>query len=139
MRRDVGGSVAVADRVGVIAPIGILAVAILALMAPLAFAAGDVVLQEYEIPFAESLSLGKFAARLLDIADILVPHDHGRAHGRFTVKLHISSADPSHFHLQQSTVGGDLRHRKFADLSRLRCDSYRGEHALHSLFLSSGI
>jgi hypothetical protein len=77
VRRALGGGVAVADAVRVGAPVGVLAVAVLALVAPLALAAHHVVLDEDEVAFLETLAPGELAARLGDIADVLVAHDHG--------------------------------------------------------------
>src|SRR6266704_1323737 len=60
------------------APVGILAVAVLAQVAPLALAAHDVVLDEHEVAFHEAFAPGELATRLGDGADVLVAHDHGR-------------------------------------------------------------
>ena len=75
MRRLLGRGVAIADRIGIVAPVGVLAMPVLAEMAPFAFAACDIMLDEDEIAFLEALALREFAARLGDRADILVPHD----------------------------------------------------------------
>src|SRR5215472_11510589 len=81
MGRLLGRGVAIADGVGVAAPVGIFAVPVLAEVAPLALAAGDVVLHEHQIALLETLAPGELAPRLGDDADVLVAHDH-RALGR---------------------------------------------------------
>src|SRR5262249_44654764 len=86
-----GRGVAVADGVGVTPPVGVFAVTVLAEMAPLALATGDVVLDEYQVALLETLAPGELAARLGDDADVLVAHDH-RTLGRWgLVELHIGS------------------------------------------------
>jgi hypothetical protein len=75
MRSAFGRCVAITDAVGIEAPVGILAMTILAEMAPLTFAAGDVVLDEHEVALLETLAPGEFATSLSDRADVLVAHD----------------------------------------------------------------
>ena len=75
MRSALGRCVAMTDAVGIEAPVGILAMTILAEMAPLAFAAGDVVLDEHEVALLETLAPGEFATSLSDRTDVLVAHD----------------------------------------------------------------
>ena len=72
MRRLLGGGVAVADGVRVGAPVGVLAVAVLPGVAPLALAAGDVVLDENQIALLEALALSELAAGLGDVPDVLM-------------------------------------------------------------------
>src|ERR1044071_1478 len=71
MRRLLGRGVAVANGVWVGAPVGVLAVAILAGVTPLALAARYVVLDEDKITFLEALALGELAAGFGDDADVL--------------------------------------------------------------------
>src|SRR5271170_4150748 len=92
MRRLRGGGVAVADGVGIGAPIGVLAVPILAGMAPFAFAATDIMLDKNQVAFLKTLAAGEFAAGLGDDADILMPHDDGGARRRVLVKFHVGAA-----------------------------------------------
>ena len=104
MGGHVGCGVSVADRAGVVAPVGVFAVTVLAQMAPLAFAARDVVLDEDQVSFLEALAFGELAARLVDVADVLVPHDHRRARRRLLVQPDVGSADSRDLHLQQGAV-----------------------------------
>src|SRR5262249_33291715 len=85
MRRALRRRVAIANGVGVRAPVGRFAVAILAAMAPLALAAGDIVLEEHEVAFLEALALRELAAGFGDRPDVLVTHDHGTACERLLV------------------------------------------------------
>src|SRR5258705_213402 len=102
------------------APVRVFAVTVLAEVAPLAFAAGDVVLDEYQIAFLKPLAPGELAPRLGDGADILVAHDHRALGRRRLVKLDIGSADSGDLHLHQGGVVRDIRHRVFADLGLAR-------------------
>src|SRR5216684_2428361 len=77
MRRLLVGRVAVADRVGIGAPVGVLAVSVLAEMAPFAFAAHDVVLDKDQVALLEALAARELAAGLGNHPDVLVPHDGG--------------------------------------------------------------
>src|SRR5262249_42081131 len=108
--------VAVANGVGVAAPVGVFAVAILSEVAPLAFAAGDVMLDKDQIAFLEALAAGEFAPRFRDHSDFLVAHDHRLFGRRRFVKFTIVSADSGDLHLHQRGVPRDTRHRIFADL-----------------------
>ncbi len=128
MRRLLGRSVAVADGVGIGAPIGVLAMPVLAGVAPLAFAAHDVVLDEDEVAFLESLAPGEFAARLGDGADILMPHDRGRVARRVLVELDVGAADAADLHLHQRGVLRDVRHGIFADFGLARSGPHRRQH-----------
>src|SRR5215467_683969 len=78
MRGFLGGRIAVADAVRIVAPVGVLAMPVLPLMTPLALAAHDVVFDEDEIALLEALTPRELAPGLGDDADILVPHDHRR-------------------------------------------------------------
>ncbi len=131
MRRFLGRGVAVADAVGVGAPVGVLAVAILAQMAPLAPAAHDVVLDEHQIAFLEALAPGELAARLGDGADVLVAHDHRCIGRRRLVQLDVGPADPGDLHLHERAVLRDIRHGKFADFGPARSNSHRRLHFFH--------
>src|ERR1700733_4932918 len=77
MRRLFRRGVAVTGSVGIGAPVGVLAVPVLAGMAPFALATTDIVLDKDEIAFLKSLATAEFPAGLGDDADILVAHDHG--------------------------------------------------------------
>src|SRR5262245_65737290 len=77
MRRLFVGRVAIADGVRVGAPVGVLAMPVLAEMAPLALAAHDVVLDKDEVPLLEALAAGGLATRLAGEVDIPVLHDGG--------------------------------------------------------------
>src|SRR5664279_2554882 len=116
MRRALGRSVAVANALGIVAPIGILAVAILALMTPLTFAAHDIMLNKDQVALLEALSASEFLAGLGDVTDILVAHDCGRSIRWRLEQLHIRAADTGNFHLQQRRILRNVRHREFADL-----------------------
>src|SRR5712671_7018695 len=116
MRRLLGRGVAVADAVRVRAPVGVLAVAVLAEVAPLALAAHDVVLDEHQVAFLEALAARELAPRLGDDADVLVAHDHRGAGGRGLVQLDVGAADAGHLHLHEGAVLGNIRHGEFPDL-----------------------
>src|SRR5476651_185252 len=120
MRGPARGGVAVADGIRVVAPVGVLAMTVLAEVAPLALAARDVVLDEDEVAFLESLAAREFAPRLGDVADVLVAHDHGLARRRCLVELHAGAAAAGDFHLHQRRVLGNVRHRKFLELGLAR-------------------
>ena len=117
MRRLFGGGVAVADGVGIFAPVGVFAMTVLAEMAPLAFTTTDVVLDENQVAFAEALAAREFAAGLGDVTDVLVAHDHGAWRRRSLVELDVGSANARDFHFEQSAIGGNLGHGKFANFS----------------------
>src|SRR5262249_57238611 len=72
MRHPLRRRIAIADRIGIGAPVGVFAMPILPGMAPLAFAAAHIVLDEDEIALLESLAAGEFAARLGGCAEIFV-------------------------------------------------------------------
>src|SRR5262249_61198597 len=135
--RLLGRRVAVADRIGIVAPVGILAVAVLAEMAPLALAAGDVVLDEHEVALAESLAPGELAAGLGDHADVLVAHDDRRVGRRLLVELDVGAADAGHLHLHEGAVGRDVRHGKLAQLRPARTGTHRRQNLLCHLNDSS--
>ena len=130
VRRLLGRGVAVADGVGVGAPVGVLAVAVLAGVAPLALAAHHVVLDEDEIAFLEALAPGELAAGLGDVADVLVAHDGGLVVRRVLVELDVGAADAADLHLHQRGVRRDVRHRIFADLGLARSGPHRRQHFL---------
>src|SRR5579864_9377041 len=100
MRGHTGRCIAIADGVGVVTPVRVFAVTVLAPMTPLALAARDVVLQEYQVPLLESLAFGERAAGPGDVPDVLMAHDHRSARRRFPVQPHIGSADPGDLHFQ---------------------------------------
>ena len=128
VRRLFVRGVAVADRVGIGAPVGVLAMAILTGMAPFALAAAHVVLDENEVALLEALAVGELAAGLGDVSNILVAHDGGLVVRRVRVELDVGAADAGHLHLQQCAVGRHVRHRIFADLSLARPGSDRRQH-----------
>src|SRR5258708_16711005 len=116
-----GRGVAITDGVGVEAPIGVLTVTVLPLIAPLALAAYDVFLNEYQVPFLETLAPGEFPACRCDVANILVTHNHGGVIRRWRlVQLNIRPANASDLHLHQGAVLPDLRHWEFAHLAFAR-------------------
>ena len=135
MRRLFGGGVAVADRLGVVAPVGVLAMAILAGVAPFALAAHDIVLDEDEIAFLEALAAGELATGLGDVADVLVTHDDGRRSRRMGVELDVGAADARDFHLHQRRVVGDIRHGIFAEFGFAGAGANRRENFLDHLGL----
>src|SRR5712691_6567325 len=114
MRRPLRGSVAVADRIRVGAPVGVFAVPVLSGVAPLAFAAAYIMFDEDEIAFLEALAAGEFTAGFGDGADIFMAHDHGRSRRWMLVELDVGAADATDFHFHQCGVLRDVRHRKFA-------------------------
>ena len=122
------GRIAVADRVRVGAPVGVLAVAVLALVAPLALAAHHVVLEEDEIAFLEALAARELGAALGDVADVLVAHDGGLVGRRLLVEAHVRAADAGDLHLEQRRVGRHVRHRILADLGGVRGGTDGGQH-----------
>src|SRR4051812_5276049 len=132
MRRPLGGGVAVADAFGVVAPVGVLAMPVLAGVAPLALAAHDVVLDEDDIAFLESLALGELPAGLGNDANVLVAHDDGRRSRRRLVKLDVGAANTGHLHLHERAVRRNFRHRIFADLGLAGAGPYRSEYFLHN-------
>ena len=115
-------------RVRIGAPVGVLAVAILAGVAPLALAAHHVVLDEDEVALLEALAVGELAAGLGDKADVLVAHDGGLVVRRMRVELDVGAADAGDLHLQQRAVRRNVRHRVFADFGLARCDADRRQH-----------
>ena len=120
MGRLFGRRVAVADGVGVVAPVSVFAVAVLAEVAPLALAASDVVLHEHQIALPETLAPCELAAGLGDKADILVAHDDRGAGRRRLVQLDVGPANARHLHLHKRGIFRDFRHRVFADLGLAR-------------------
>src|SRR6516162_924607 len=133
MRRPFRRGVAVADGVGIGAPVGVLAMPVLSGMTPLAFATRDIVLDENEIALLESLAAGEFAAGLGDGADIFVAHDHWSVRRRMFVGLDVGAADATDFHFHQRGILRNLRHRKFAQLGPALSDPYRRQYLLHDL------
>ena len=134
MRGLFGGGVAVADGVGVGAPVGVLAMAVLPGVAPLALAARHIVLDEDQIAFLEALALGELAAGLGDVADVLVAHDGGLVVRRMLVELDVGAADAADLHLHQRRVGRDVRHRVFADFGLARSGPDGRQHFLCHCF-----
>src|ERR1700732_2615594 len=116
MRSFFGGSVAVAYSIRVVAPVRALTMAVLAQMAPLALAAHDVMLHENQIAFLEAFAPGELAAYFSDVADIFVPHDHGSLGRWRCIHFHVSSANPTNFHPEQSAILRNFRHGKIANL-----------------------
>src|SRR3954454_23297717 len=108
MRRTLRRGVAVADALGVGAPAGVLAMPVLPLMAPLAFAAHHVVLDEDEVAFLEALPPNEFRAGLCNHADVFVTHDHGRRRWRRLVELHVGAANSGDLHLHERAVRRNL-------------------------------
>ena len=137
VRRLLVRGVAVADGVGIGAPVGVLAVPVLPGVAPLALAAADIVLDEHEVAFLEALALGELAAGLGDVADVLVAHDGGLVVRRVLVELDVGAADAGDLHLHQRGVRRHVRHRIFADLGLARAGSHGRQHFFcHVLVLS---
>src|SRR3954469_19904048 len=99
MRRSLRRGIAVADALGVGAPVGVLAMPVLPLMAPLALAAHHVVLDEDEVAFLEALAPNELRAGLRNHADVFVAHDHRRARGRRLIELHVGAANSGNLHL----------------------------------------
>src|SRR3954452_12620351 len=99
MRRALSRGVAIADAFRVVAPVGVLAMAVLPGVAPLTLAAHHVVLDEDEVAFLESLSLDEFRPGLGDDADVLVAHDDGRRRRRRLIQLDVRAADAGGLHL----------------------------------------
>src|SRR5205085_2307103 len=112
MRRQIGGGIAIADRIGVGVPIGGLAVAIFALMAPFAGHVRQVMFEQNTVPLFHSLALQPFTAGFGDDADILVTHDD--VFDFLAVILHIAAADAGDLHLDQRRLGIDFGHVEFA-------------------------
>src|SRR5262249_7541649 len=137
MRHPLRRRIAIADCIGIGAPIGVFAMPILPGMAPLAFAAAHIVLDEDEIAFLESLAAGEFAAGLGDSADIFVPHDHRGVRRRMLVELDVGAADAADFHFHQRGVLRNVRHGKFAQFGPAGADPHRRYYLLrHGRFLS---
>ena len=128
MRRLLGRGVAVADGVRIGAPVGVLAMAVLAGMAPFAFAAAHIMLDKDQVAFLEALARGEFAAGLGDDADILMSHDGRRVARRMLVELDVGAADAADFHLHQRRVRRDIRHRILADFGLARPRAHRRQH-----------
>ena len=133
MRRPLRRGVTVADGVRIGAPIGVLAMPILSGMAPLAFAARDIVLDKNEIAFLKTLAASEFAAGFGNGADIFMAHDHRRIGRRMLVKLHVGAADAADFHFHQSGILRNVRHGEFAQLGPAGSDTHRGKHLFHDL------
>src|SRR5581483_130055 len=64
MGRDLSRGIAIADGVGVVTPVGVFAMTVLAQITPLALATGDVVLQKHQVSFLESFASGELFAGL---------------------------------------------------------------------------
>src|SRR5215467_8574569 len=97
---------------------------IFAEVAPLALAAHDIVFQEYEVAFFETLTARKLAARACNNANVLVPHNHRSSRRRLFVHLDVSAANPGDLHFEQRAIAWDFRHREFTDLRFACADSY---------------
>src|SRR5215475_8608576 len=89
--RVLAGRVAVAAGVWIRAPVGVLAVTVLAEATPVTAIAPDVVLDEGPVTFPEAVPLGKVWAGPDDGADVLVAHDDGRRKRRVRVHLHVGA------------------------------------------------
>ena len=100
VRRLFRRSVSVPDRFRVISPIRVFAMTILAHVAPLAFAAHHIVLNEDEIPLFETFAARELTACARDDSDVFVAHDHGRLCRGLLIKLHVGPADAGNLHLQ---------------------------------------
>ena len=127
VRREVGRGVPVADRVGVVVPVGGLAVAVLTLVVPLALHAGQIVLQEHEVAFLDALALQELLPGLGDDANVLMAHDHRTGGQRLGVVADVTPADAGDLHLQESRVLVDLRDRELARLHLARPDLHHGQ------------
>src|SRR5688572_28780910 len=119
--------VAVADAIGIGAPVGVFAVTILTLMAPFALATHHVVLDEYQVAFLEALAPRELAPSLGDGPDILVAHDGRRGPRRVLVELDVGAADAGDLHLHERRVLRHVRHWKLADLHLAWADPDRSE------------
>src|SRR5580693_2727725 len=139
MRRLFVRRIAVADGVGIGAPVGVLAMPILPGMAPLALAARHVMFNEDETALLEPLAAGEFTAGLGDSADVLVAHDSGLVVRRMLVELDVGAADAADLHLHQRRVLRDIRHGIFADFGLARPGTHRRQYFFSHFrsFLSS--
>src|SRR5262245_54109150 len=135
VRRLFGGGIAVADAVGVVAPVGVLAVAVLPGVAPLALATHYIVFDEDQVAFLEALAAHEFPTRLGNDADVLVPHDHRGLRRRAGVELHVGAADARDLHLHQRRVFRNLRHWELADLGLAR----RRAHGRQDFFAHTSV
>src|ERR1700733_4399910 len=120
--------VAVADSVGIGAPIGVLAMAILTGVAPFALPARPVVLDKDEVSLLETLARRELTAGLGNIADIFVAHDGGLVVRRMLVELDVGAADAADLHLHQRRVLRDIRHGIFADFGLARPGAHRRQY-----------
>ena len=137
MRRPFGRRVAVTYGIRVIAPVGVFTMPILAQMTPLAAAAHDVVLHEYQVAFPEAFACGELATRFGDVTDILVPHDHRSFRRRCLIHLDVGSTNAADFHLQQCTILRNIWHGEIANLSLTRTHSNGRQYSFHRLFLQT--
>src|SRR5260370_36646515 len=96
MRRPLRGSVAVADRIRVGAPVGVFAVPVLSGVAPLAFAAAYIMFDEDEIAFLEALAAGEFNDRACGGGRILLVHHPGGSPAAVMVWHACRAADSHH-------------------------------------------
>src|SRR5215470_14125157 len=130
VRRLLSRRVAVTDGLGIVAPVSVLAVTILAEVTPLALAAGDIMLDEHQVALAKPFALGELAPGLGDGADVLVAHDDRRGGRRLLVQLDVGAADAGDVHPHQGGVGRDIRHGKLAQLGFARAHPHRRQHLL---------
>src|SRR4051812_9999074 len=139
MRRLLGRSIAVSNPIGVASPIRVFAMAILALMTPLAFAAHHIMFNEDKIARLETFATGELAPCLGDIADVLMSHDCGSVTRRSLIELYVRAADAGNFHLQERGVLRNIRHWELAKLGPAGSGSYRRQNCLCHVSSSLGI
>src|SRR5579875_2562747 len=86
-------------------PVGGLAVAVLAEVAPLAGHAREVVLEEDQVAFLDAFALDELLPGLRNHADVLVTHDD-RVRNVLLIVLDVAPADPGDLDLHQAASSG---------------------------------
>ncbi len=90
---------------------------------------------EDEVTLLDFLAFLELFARLGDVPDVLVPHDHGILDRRVCVELHIGAADARDLDFQQRAVIGDIRHRKLLEFDLMRARAHGRNDLLSQCFL----
>src|SRR5437867_1823760 len=85
--------VAVADRLGIVEPVGGRTVAVFPPMAPLAIPAGEVMLEKDEITFLEPFASRELAAHARQVAHVFVTHDQRAAAQRQAILADVGAAN----------------------------------------------